>query len=105
MATQKRMLMAKSVDMDILSLEALSEEFERAIHAHSECLAQLDNWASARDVQTLSKSILNRAIQNLEQIKRGQLPISEEMINSECIRDGGCTSCQGIYSSGSFIGN
>jgi AAA+ superfamily predicted ATPase len=85
MASQKIMLMAKRVDMDISSLEAPSEEFERAIHAHFECLAQLDNWASARDVETLSKSIFNRAIKNLEQLKRGQLPISEEMINSECL--------------------
>ncbi|KAL2074253.1 hypothetical protein VTL71DRAFT_8031 [Oculimacula yallundae] len=85
LAAQKKLLMAKGVNMEMSSLDAPSEGFKRVIHAHFECLAQLDNWASARDVQTLSKSIFNRAIKNLEQIKRGQLLISEEMINSECL--------------------
>jgi hypothetical protein len=85
MATQKRKLVAKKVNMDISPLEAPSEEFKSNIFAHFECLAQLDNWASARDVQSLGKSIFNRAIQATEHIKRGQLPISEELIHSECL--------------------
>lgn len=85
MASQKKKLMASKVEMDMPSLEAPSQEFERKILDHFECLAQLDNWASARDVQTLSKSIFNRAIQASEDIKRGKLPISEELIDSECL--------------------
>lgn len=84
MATQKMRLMAKNVTMDISPLETPSEEFKRNILVHFEYLAQLENWASARDVQTLSKSIFNRAIRDMEHLRRGQLPISEGLIDSEC---------------------
>jgi DNA polymerase III delta prime subunit len=85
MVTQKKKLMGKNFNMDISSLEAPGEEFRRNILTHFKSLAQLDNWASARDVQTLSKSIFNRAIQATEHIKRGQLPINDALIESECL--------------------
>ncbi|KAH8646473.1 P-loop containing nucleoside triphosphate hydrolase protein [Tricladium varicosporioides] len=85
LATQKIKLMSRKVDMDISSLEAPREEFKRITFAHFDRLAELDNWANARDVQTLSKSIFNRAIQAREHIELGRLPISEELIESECL--------------------
>jgi DNA polymerase III delta prime subunit len=85
MATQKTKLKGKNVNMDISSLEAPSEQFKGNILSHFDRLAQLDNWASARDVQTLSKSIFNKAIQNTEILKRGELPITDELIESECL--------------------
>ncbi|TVY80877.1 NFX1-type zinc finger-containing protein [Lachnellula suecica] len=85
MGTQKKVLMAKRVDMDITSLETPSKKFMNQMLAHFESLAELDNWASARDVQTISKSVFNRAIQATESIERGQLPISEGLIESECM--------------------
>jgi len=84
MATQKTKLKRKNVNIDISSLEALSEQFKGNILSHFDRLAQLDNWASARDIQTLRKSIFNKAIQNTEILKRRELPITDELIDSEC---------------------
>ncbi|EPE34203.1 P-loop containing nucleoside triphosphate hydrolase [Glarea lozoyensis ATCC 20868] len=84
LSTQKKVLLSKKVDMDISALENSSEKFRNDMLIHFQILAQLDNWASARDVQTLSKSIFNRAIQNPDDIKRGQIRISGDLIQSEC---------------------
>ena len=85
MAMQKTKLIGKNVNMDISSLGAPTEQFKGDILSHFHRLAQLDNWASARDVQTLSKSIFNKAIQNKEILQRGELPITGELIESECL--------------------
>jgi SpoVK/Ycf46/Vps4 family AAA+-type ATPase len=84
LTTQKRLLMLKKVDLDIAALENPSEEFRKDMLVHFKTLAQLDNWASARDVQTLSKSIFNRAIQPTKDIQRGQILVSDELIQIEC---------------------
>ncbi|KAG9247288.1 P-loop containing nucleoside triphosphate hydrolase protein [Calycina marina] len=84
LAAQKKILMAKKVTMEISSLETPSTEFKNIMLAHFGCLAHLDNWASARDVETLSKSIFSQAIKAIEHIKRGELPISEKLIDSVC---------------------
>lgn len=85
MAMQKTKLIGKNVNIDISSLGAPTEQFKGDILSHFHRLAQLDNWASARDVQTLSKSIFNKAIQNKEILQRGELPITGELVESECL--------------------
>lgn len=75
--------MKKKIGLDISVLEELDESFEYVLTELFAKLSQQDNWANARDVKTVAKSVFNKAIKNTSGIAKGQLSIGEDAIEGE----------------------
>lgn len=79
---QKASLQAKGKDFDLACLESPSSDFQQRLLADFASLAAQDNWASARDVQSLRREMFNRAIRSKACTEKG-LVLEEEMAMAE----------------------
>lgn len=82
-AQQTRFASPKSkrkVVLDISVLEARDSAFEGSLSQLFDGLSKQDNWASARDVKTAAKTIVNRTIEKLEGVADGHLSIRQDVI-------------------------
>lgn len=81
---QKNTLMEKSKkQFDISCLEMPTAPYRQALLQTFRVLAGQDNWASARDVQALSKNIFNQALRDKEGLAQGILVLNETVIIAE----------------------
>ncbi|EAQ84249.1 hypothetical protein CHGG_10653 [Chaetomium globosum CBS 148.51] len=79
---QKTTLMEKSKkQFDISCLETPTIPFRQSLLRTFRDLAAQDNWASARDVQALSKNIFNQTLRDKEGLAQGILVLTEANTN------------------------
>ncbi len=81
---KKHVLKEKSgKDYDLSCLEAPTEPFKKAMLRTFTDLAAQDNWASARDVQALTKAVFNKSLRDKQGLAKGHLVLTEEVIITE----------------------
>ncbi|KAK3293760.1 P-loop containing nucleoside triphosphate hydrolase protein [Chaetomium fimeti] len=80
---QKTVLKEKNKEFDIFCLKVPTHRFRKALLQTFRDLAAQDNWASARDVQALSKGIFNHMLRDKEGLARGSLVLTEGVITAE----------------------
>ncbi|KAL2131440.1 hypothetical protein VTI74DRAFT_5109 [Chaetomium olivicolor] len=81
---QKGILKSRSnKNFDLSCLEQPSAQFQRSLLRMFADLAAQDNWASARDVQSMAKGVFNGVIRDKEGLARGCLTLTEGIITSE----------------------
>lgn len=73
----------KKVDLDLSILEAPDRSFFELLKQTFSQLSHQNNWASARDVGTLAKSIFNQTIKDKNGIASGHLHVTEMTVTSE----------------------
>lgn len=76
---QRHKLREKNMDLDITILECPRTEFLQTLLSRFKILSSLDNWANARDVQTLAKSVFGKTIKTAT-ASPGRLAVEEETI-------------------------
>ncbi|KAK4141737.1 helicase required for RNAi-mediated heterochromatin assembly 1 [Dichotomopilus funicola] len=70
---------SKRVKMDLSCLDNPSEEFQQGlVQAFTELTTQ-DNWASARDVQSLARNMFKVMIGNSQEVAAGRVVLTEEI--------------------------
>lgn len=67
-------------NFDISVIESLTDEFRRQLRGSFDTLVHMSNWANARDVETISKSIFGKLVKNLS---GKDLVLDEQSIISE----------------------
>ena len=75
----KRKLLQKQTDLNISILECPRDKFFRDLLDRFKELTKLPNWANARDVQTLAKSIFGKTIKSAT-TSPGRLTVDEKTI-------------------------
>ncbi|KAH6848029.1 P-loop containing nucleoside triphosphate hydrolase protein [Chaetomium sp. MPI-CAGE-AT-0009] len=80
---QKTILKEKHKEFDIFCLKVPTHRFRKDLLQTFRDLAAQDNWASARDVQALSKSIFNQTLRDKDGLARGTLVLTESVITGE----------------------
>ena len=98
---QKRKLLQRKTDLDMAILECPRNTFFQDLLDKFKALSKLPNWANARDVQTIAKSIFGKTMKSattssgrltvdektiittidamiVERMHRGQMPISDD---------------------------
>lgn len=80
---QRVQLAKKKIDLDISALEDSYGGLSQSLHELFDQLSQQDNWASARDVQTLAKEIFNKTIKDKKGIEQGRLVIRPNVVEGE----------------------
>ncbi|KAK4175047.1 putative AAA family ATPase [Triangularia setosa] len=80
---QKLGLKSKGKDLDLTCLVATTTTFRREVINYFIHLATQDNWASARDVQSVSKNIFNKLLGNKNELASGRLVLTEAIITAE----------------------
>ncbi|KAL1838403.1 hypothetical protein VTJ49DRAFT_2687 [Mycothermus thermophilus] len=81
---QKGRLVSKSgISLDLSCLEAPSGAFERSLIDKFTALAAQDNWASARDVQTIANGIFKRVVSDQEAVAKRRLVLTENAVTGE----------------------
>ncbi|KAK3315659.1 P-loop containing nucleoside triphosphate hydrolase protein [Apodospora peruviana] len=73
---QKTVLQSKGKDLDLSCLEDPSKEFSRGMVNRFASLAVQDNWASARDVQSIAKSVFNKLLRCKDDLANGRLTLT-----------------------------
>ncbi|PLB48657.1 putative AAA family ATPase [Aspergillus steynii IBT 23096] len=77
---QKKGLSERRASLDMGVLELMSQDFKNGLYTRFATLSNIENWANARDVQTLAKGIFGKVIRK----KRGKtLVIDEGLIIAE----------------------
>ena len=76
---QKRKLLQKKTDLDMASLECPCDTFFQDLLDRFKELSKLPNWANARDVQTIAKSIFGKTIKSAT-TSPGRLTVDEKTI-------------------------
>lgn len=79
----KSQLQRKQVRFDLRALETPSESFKQALSELFFSLSKQDNWASARDVQTLAKTLFVKLLGRGDELARKQLIMDETAIITE----------------------
>ncbi|KFH44801.1 Stage V sporulation protein K-like protein [Hapsidospora chrysogenum ATCC 11550] len=70
--------------MDVTALEEPSSDFHTQVIEAFDAMSQLPGWASARDVETVAKSVFQRAIKSVSTQKpEATIVISEEVVVGE----------------------
>ncbi|KAK1144124.1 hypothetical protein N8T08_005786 [Aspergillus melleus] len=78
--SQKKALSNKGKTLEMSVLESQTVDFKNSLHHRFAKLSDIENWANARDVQTLAKGLFGKAIRN----KQAQgIVVDEDMVNSE----------------------
>ena len=76
---QKRKLLQKKIDLDMAILECPRDTFSQDLLDRFQTLSNLHNWANARDVQTIAKSIFGRTMKSAT-TSSGRLMVDEKTI-------------------------
>ncbi|KAK0667681.1 putative AAA family ATPase [Cercophora samala] len=80
---QKMGLKSRGKDLDLTCLVAATAMFRREVINYFTHLAAQDNWASARDVQSVSRAIFNKMLMDKTGLASGRLVLSEAMVTTE----------------------
>ena len=78
----KILLKKKKKHLDIIALETASAAFQREMLYRFEVLASLSNWANARDVGTIVKSIFGQLLRTADQKSSNQMRLDEVAVLS-----------------------
>lgn len=73
----------KQVALDVSILESLDGALRGSLTRLFDDLSRQDNWASARDVKTVAKSIFNRTIKDRDGINKGRLTVERDVVERE----------------------
>ncbi|KAK3345693.1 P-loop containing nucleoside triphosphate hydrolase protein [Neurospora tetraspora] len=76
-------LKEKSIELDILGLRTPSSGFKKLLVSYFKQLSAQDNWASARDVQSLAKNMFNQVMRDQEGLSKGRIVLTEDIIRQE----------------------
>lgn len=76
-------LKERSIELDLTSLETSSSHFRRLLLSYFKQLSAQDNWASARDVQSLAKNMFNQVMRDNQGLARGRVVLTEDIIKQE----------------------
>ncbi|KAK0643159.1 P-loop containing nucleoside triphosphate hydrolase protein [Cercophora newfieldiana] len=80
---QRSSLRSKGKEFDLGCLESPTKAFRQRIISDLEILAAQDNWASARDVQSLAREMFNKALRSKTGQPDGRLVLSEDIVRDE----------------------
>ncbi|KAK0705676.1 P-loop containing nucleoside triphosphate hydrolase protein [Lasiosphaeris hirsuta] len=80
---QRGILRSKNKELGISCLETPTDPFRAHVDLEFKNLIAQDNWASARDVQAIGKGIFNKLLLCKDDLDRGQLTLSEEIVKEE----------------------
>ncbi|KAK3343440.1 P-loop containing nucleoside triphosphate hydrolase protein [Lasiosphaeria hispida] len=81
--TQRGILRSKKKELDISCLETPTDPFRSYMNREFDNLTAQDNWASARDVQAIGKGIFRKLLFCKDDLDRGHLTLSEDIIKEE----------------------
>ncbi|KAK3949502.1 stage V sporulation protein K [Pseudoneurospora amorphoporcata] len=76
-------LKEKSIELDLFCLRTPSSRFRRVLVSYFKQLSAQDNWASARDVQSLAKNMFNQVMRDGEGLTKGRIVLTEDIIKQE----------------------
>lgn len=79
----KKQVVEKGNSFDIRPLERPSPPFRRILTDRFDMLRSLPNWASARDIQTISGEIFNKALEGMGGSSHSRLLITEGVVVGE----------------------
>ncbi|KAK4667573.1 hypothetical protein QC763_311530 [Podospora pseudopauciseta] len=80
---QRMGLKSRGKDFDLTCLVAATATFRREVIAYFTHLAAQDNWASARDVQSVSRAIFNKMLTDKTGLASGRLVLTEVVVTTE----------------------
>ncbi|CCC05205.1 unnamed protein product [Sordaria macrospora k-hell] len=76
-------LKERSIKLDLFCLRAPSSRFRRVLVSYFKQLSAQDNWASARDVQSLAKNMFNQVMRDHEGLTKGRVTLTEDIVKQE----------------------
>ncbi|KAM7215771.1 helicase required for RNAi-mediated heterochromatin assembly 1 [Rhypophila decipiens] len=77
---QKAQIRSKGKDIDLTCLEKPTDMFQNSMVDQFTRLCVQDNWASARDVQSIAKDVFNGLLRCKEDLRKGLLVLKESSI-------------------------
>ncbi|KAK0737339.1 P-loop containing nucleoside triphosphate hydrolase protein [Apiosordaria backusii] len=80
---QKLGLKSRGKDLDLTCLVAATSAFRREVINYFTHLTAQDNWASARDVQSVSRAIFNKLLKDKTGLASGRLVLTEAVVTAE----------------------
>ncbi|KAK3990815.1 putative AAA family ATPase [Cladorrhinum sp. PSN332] len=80
---QKLGLSSKGKMLDLTCLEQRSASFGKTMLDTFAALTTQDNWASARDVQSLCKSMFNKVLKDKDGLVKGRVVLTEDIVMEE----------------------
>ena len=76
-------LKERSIKLDLFCLRTPSSRFRRVLVSYFKQLSAQDNWASARDVQSLAKNMFNQIMRDHEGLTKGRVTLTEDIVKQE----------------------
>lgn len=76
-------LKERGIQLDLLCLRTPSSRFRRVLVSYFKQLSAQDNWASARDVQSLAKNMFNQVMRDHDGLTKGCVVLTEEIVKRE----------------------
>lgn len=76
-------LRERSIDLDLACLRTPTPRFRRLLMSYFKQLCAQDNWASARDVQSLAKNMFNQVMRDTQGLAMGRAVLTEDIIKQE----------------------
>lgn len=80
---QKGILQSKGKDLDLSCLESPVDTFEDDLIHWFTQLGKQESWASARDVQTVAKSLFNKLLRRKDDLAKGCFVLHQHMVVGE----------------------